>query len=156
MSGFVTLPGAPSTVWSDRSFVVDGQDWLDEPVTIAAGQNFTGAVVTFTDRPTELAGTITDAQGRPATDLFVLAFPVDRRQWVSGSRRIAQTRSATNGLFRHTSLPPGEYFLCALTDISPETDIADPTFLEQLLPASVKVVLRDGEKKVQDLRTGRR
>ena len=36
-----------------------------------------------------------------------------------------------------------------ITDIS-AGDLDDPSFLESLIPASVKVVLGEGERKVQD------
>ena len=151
LSAFVA---AAPTPWILRSTLIDGRDSLDDPIAIAPGQHVTGAVVTFTDHPAELSGTLSDAQGRPATELFVVAFPTDRKLWAPGSRRIATTRPATTGLFRLLSLPPGDYYLCALTDLDPTVDLTDANFLEQLIPASAKVVLGEGEKKVQNLNVG--
>jgi hypothetical protein len=48
-------------------------------------------------------------------------------------------------------LPPGEYFLTAVTDAE-QNEWFDPQFLAQLVPASIKVTIADGEKKVQDIR----
>jgi hypothetical protein len=41
--------------------------------------------------------------------------------------------------------------MAAVTDVSP-TEVSDPSFLEQLVGASFKVTLAEGEKKTQDLR----
>jgi hypothetical protein len=50
-------------------------------------------------------------------------------------------------------LPSGDYLLCALTEYEP-AQLNDPAFLEQLVPASVRITLADGEKRTQDLRIG--
>jgi hypothetical protein len=50
-----------------------------------------------------------------------------------------------------TGLPPGEYRIAALVDVAPG-EINDPAFLEQIVAASVKVTLAEGERKTQDLR----
>jgi hypothetical protein len=49
------------------------------------------------------------------------------------------------------ALPPGEYYLTAVTDIGPEEQY-DPAFLDELVKASVRFTLGEGERKVQDLR----
>jgi hypothetical protein len=41
----------------------------------------------------------------------------------------------------------------ALTDLGPD-ELADPAFLEQLVPSALKVTVSDGENKIQDLRIG--
>ena len=49
--------------WSLKSAVVDGRDTIDAPFEVGAGDKITGVEVTFTDRQSEIIGTVTDAQG---------------------------------------------------------------------------------------------
>ena len=60
-------------------------------------------------------------------------------------------KPGTDGRFVFGDLPAGEYYLAALTDLDP-IDWQTPAFLEQVVPAGVRVRVGEGEKKVQDLR----
>ena len=63
------------------------------------------------------------------------------------------TRPGTDGSYSIKGLPPGEYHLAALPDL--ETgEWNDPVLLEQLVPSSAKVTLRDGETTTQAFRIG--
>jgi len=139
--------------WFLRSSLVNGQDTLDVPIELGGGQDISNAVVTFTDRTTELSGRMIDPQNLPATDDSIVAFATDERLWAS-SRRIRQTRPANDGHYAFRDLPPGEYFIAVVTDAEPDAWL-DPEFLRALIPTTVRVTLGDGEKKVQDLRVGR-
>ena len=48
-------------------------------------------------------------------------------------------------------LPAGEYFIAAVTRLEPG-DLGNRQFLEELVPASLRMTIRDGEKKTQDLK----
>jgi hypothetical protein len=149
----VTVPPAASgaaPAWFVKSATANGADALDR-FEIRHGEDVTGAVVTLTTRVSEISGAITDAAGRPAPEYFIIAFPADRALWSWNSRRIMQTRPSHDGHFEFRNLPPGEYLIGAVTDVE-QNEWFEPAFLEQLLNASVKVTLADGEKKVQDLR----
>ena len=63
------------------------------------------------------------------------------------------TRPATDGRFIFRGALPGDYYLGALTDLEPG-EWNDPTLLNQLVPTSVKVTLRDGQMTLQDFRIG--
>ena len=134
-----------------KSSMFEGRDSLDFPVTVKPGQDLTSGVVTFTARTTELSGAISDATGQPATGYTIVAFSADRRFWGPGSRRVQGVRSATNGRFSFSALPPGEYRLAAATDVDPGQWF-DPAFIETLLPTSLVVTIADGERRVQDIR----
>ena len=56
-----------------------------------------------------------------------------------------------DGAFTVRGLPPGEYYLTALTDLDP-AQLADPAVLDQLATMSLKIVLGEGERKVQNLK----
>jgi hypothetical protein len=146
-----SMTGRPS--WTPRSATLDGRDVMDQPLDVRPGDAIDDLVVSFTDRVTEVAGSLVDAAGRPAPEFFVMIFSTDRRAWFQGSRRLLPQpiRPDTAGRFTATTLPPGEYYLCALTDFSP-VDTYSPSFLDQLVPSSIKVTLVEGQKTTQDLK----
>jgi hypothetical protein len=137
--------------WWVRSAIVDGRDLLDVPPQFAPGLDVRGVAVTLSDRHTELAGTLQTPVGVPAPDYFVLAFPADSALWRAGSRRVQTARPATDGAFVLRGLPPGDYLVAALTDVTPG-DLNDAAFLRQASQASVAVALGEGERTVQHLR----
>jgi hypothetical protein len=91
--------------------------------------------------------------GRAATDYSILVFSADRTYWTPGSRRIRMMRPGTDGGFSAKGLPPGEYFLAALTDLEPG-EWNDPILLGQIAASAIKVTLRDGEMTTQNMRIG--
>jgi len=138
--------------WAIKSSAANGRESFDAPLLVAPNVPFDWTV-TFTDKPSVLAGVLVDRGGRAATDYFILVFPTDRKYWTPGTRRIRTARPGTDGAFLARGLPPGEYFLGAMTDLQ-AGDWNDPAFLEQFVSSSVKVTLRDGETTRQDLRIG--
>jgi hypothetical protein len=136
--------------WRIMTIVVDGRDVTDADLTIPD----TGAslVVTMTDEVQTIDGRLILPAGGPAVSTTVIVFPADRELWRPQSRRLAIARPATDGRFAFTSLPPGDYRMIALLDPDME-QIADPAFLETLMPASFAVSLAPGEHKTLDLRT---
>jgi uncharacterized protein (DUF2141 family) len=138
------------TGWSLESSTLDGQDSLDFPFEVKPGSAISGAVITFTDRQSQLSGTITNQRGQPAPEQTLILYSADERFWGAQSRRIRSTRPATNGQFTFASMPPGEYKLAALVDVEPGAWF-DPAFLQQIDAASTRITIADGEKKVQNL-----
>ena len=145
-----TLP-ADAKGWSLRSVAVRDRDLLDEPFDLVPGMEIRDVTLTYSDTPAELSGTLTSASGQPTKDYYIVLLPSDRTLWRQKSRRIVSTRPSTTGQFRFTNVPTGSYVVTALTDLDP-LDLLDLSFLEQIAPAGVGVTVREGEKKVQDLR----
>lgn len=149
-----TVPAAPGTGpgdrWTLKSVVIKGRDVLDFPFELGPNEAIADAVVTFTDATQEVAGALQDPTGRPAPDYTIVVFPADQEYW-GVARRIRTTRPGTDGKFTIAGLPAGEYRMAAVVDIAPN-EANDPTFLEQLVPASYQFSLKEGEKKQQDLR----
>jgi hypothetical protein len=137
--------------WTLESAMVGGQDVLDLPLEIRPGQNVSGAVLTFTDRPTELSGTIVNDKGEPAVDHTIVLYPADEKFWTPESRRIRTTRAAPDGTFTFRTVPPGDYRLATFLDAEPGAWF-DPAFLDALGTGSMRLSIGDGEKKVQNLR----
>ena len=143
---------APIKGWQLESAIVSGRDVLDHGLEIDSDD--VSAVLTFTNRLTELAGSLQTPAGQPATEYYVIVFPSDRDLWRPRARRVQTTRPDTAGRFTFVGLPAGDYQIAALTDVEPD-EWNDPNFLAALLPASIKLSLQAGERKTQDLRIGR-
>jgi hypothetical protein len=148
VTGTGGAPANPS--WFIKSARVRGADTVDSPFEIST-DDVAGVEITMTSRPTELSGLMQDAAGQPAPEYFLIAFAQDRARWTPRSTRIQQVRPAADGRFIFRGLPPGDYFLGALTDVQPG-EWYDPTFLQQLAASAIRVTLGEGEKKVQDIR----
>jgi hypothetical protein len=134
-----------------KSSVIRGKESLDGSVDIQAGGDLTDWVVTYTDHPTEISGTLQNSSGRSTSDYFIVVFSTNKADWIPRSRRIAQTRPGNDGRYAVRNLPAGEYWIAALTDLA-FTDLFEPSFIEGLVNGAVKVTIGDGERKTQDLK----
>jgi hypothetical protein len=138
-------------VWSIKSAVVDGNDVGDAEFLIEPGRSVSDVVVTFTDRTGELVGTLVDAADRPAGGYYVVVFPADRSYWArSGRWRPPPARTATDGTFRFSGLPAGNYHIVALTEID-QQDLG-PLLFSRLAPMAMTIALQDGGRKEQTLK----
>ena len=140
----------PDTGWVLKSAMLKQVDVADTGLAIAPQQDFTGLTVTVTDRPTELSGAMLDKSGRPATGFPIVVFSADPAFWTAGSRRIQDLRPSTDGTFVLAGLPPGRYYMCALTDLD-RADLANPDFLRALVPNGIVIELTDGQHLVQNV-----
>jgi hypothetical protein len=131
--------------------MLNGRDLLDSSLEIRPDEHLQGLVLTYTDRSTELSGALVDTAGKPASGYVVLVITTDRSLWPAATRRIRLIRPTFDGKYRTTGLPPGEYAIGAITDVDPP-DMGDTAFLEQVVAASLKFTLGEGEKKTQDLK----
>ena len=138
--------------WMLKSVVIDGADVTDVAFDIAKSTD--DAVITFTDKVSELSGQIQNGAGAPASGYALLIFSADKRFWLPQSRRTVATRPETNGQYLIRNLPAGDYLMIALTDVEP-SQWNDPAFLAQMAAQSpVKITLAEGEKRVQNVRVG--
>ena len=149
-ASFATIPP-----WSITSVTAGDREWLDDAIDIRPADAVTGVVVTVTNRPAGLSGRVIDETGSPTPNFFVVVFSTERRNWTSGSRRVAQARPDNTGGFSISTLPAGEYYVAALTDLDP-SDLAEIGFLESLVAASIRVTLVPGEMKAQTLKVAGR
>jgi hypothetical protein len=148
-----SMPADISAGWWFESAVLDGRDLLDELLEVRAGDRLPDAALRFSDRRSELAGTLQTAAGVPAPDYFIVVFPAEPSERIAGSRRIRTTRPGTDGAFSILDLPAGDYLIGALTDVEPR-DLADRAFLESVATAAIRVVIRAGERTEQAIRIG--
>jgi uncharacterized protein (DUF2141 family) len=145
------LANSPSGNWTLKSASAGGRETLDFPLELGPNMTIGDAVLTFTDRSTELTGLLQDAQGLATSDFSIIIFPSDPRYWVPQARRIQSVRPGTDGRYTVRNLPPGDYALAAVTDVEPG-EWFDPQFLQELLAASMRLSLADGDRKTQNIR----
>jgi protocatechuate 3,4-dioxygenase beta subunit len=151
MPGRYRVNASGAQGWFLESASVGGQDALDFPFEVKGNQQIGSVVVTFTDRSTELTGTVVDDSHQPAVDYTLIIFPSDSRYWTAGSRRIQTVRPATDGRYTLRNLPPGDYRIATVLDLEPGA-ASDPAFLQQLEAVTMQFTLSPGEKKQQDIR----
>ncbi len=137
--------------WALKSVIVNGRDVIDSPVEVRSGQALSGVVFTFTDRLTEVNGTITDDRNTPVTDYTVLAFPTDEQFWNAQSRHIMTTRPDQNGKYQLRGLPAGDYYLVAV-DPAEQGEWFEPAYLAAHQTGASRVSLADGDVKAQDFK----
>ena len=151
------MPGSyrPSASLSGRTWVLqsatlDGQEYLDRPLEVGPGRALSGLVLTYTDRPTVLSGSITDAKGEPAMDAVIVLFAADETLWIPGSRHLRLTRPMPDGTYEFRGMPPGDYRIATLIDEDPSA-WSTPEVLRSLSTSAARLTLGEGEKKVHPL-----
>jgi hypothetical protein len=143
------LPGVP------KSAIVNGEDTLDGGFNFTAARDVTDAVLTITDKVTEITGVLMEATGRPVTNFSVIAATIDERYWTPASRRIMVSRQSPDGRYTLRNLPPGTYMLAALADLDPGGQY-DLDLLKSLASSgAMRVTLGEGQKLTQDLQVKR-
>jgi hypothetical protein len=139
--------------WAGRTALVNGHDVFDEPLELTSSP-VTGVVVSLTDEPQEILGSVKDATGRPRRDVTVVAFSADQRFWFPQSRRIAIRQSDSEGhvvFGMAAGFPPGDYYVAVATDLA-QGEQFDSSLLESLIPTAQKVSVGVGDSKRVELR----
>ena len=147
----ISPPSALSGWWLE-SAMAGGRDLLDMPLEFGTRLGtIDDAVLTLTNRRTELTGRLQTPAGLPATDYVVIVCSADRAHWYPGARRTRAVRPASDGLFRVEELPAGDYLVAAVTDVV-DGEWQRASFLGQLAAFAVPVTVRAGQSTRQDLR----
>jgi len=148
------VSGAPQG-WSLRDASHGGKDITSVAVELD-GENATGVVLAFTDKPTELNGTVRDSSGNADTRASVIVFPADASGWTdtgSQPRRLRQVRANQDGTYTVSGLPAGDYYVIAVDDESTKQSWQDPANLNVMARAATQVRLTEGDIKTQALST---
>ncbi|MFI5178094.1 MAG: collagen binding domain-containing protein [Vicinamibacterales bacterium] len=149
---YFVFPVEPPPGWYLKSVTSRGRDLLSTPLVIAPSEEVMDLLVTFTDRPTEIIGTVTDARYYPVATATVLAFPAESpgASAIRSPLRMRSTRATTAGVFHLIGLPIGDYYLVAVDDASSE-GWQDPQRLDALRALAVRVSIKNSDPKQQDL-----
>ena len=135
--------------WWLKSVMVHGRELLDADLELR--QSTDDGVITFSDRASEVSGIVSDRDGAPEADGYVVVFAADKKAWFHGSRRVAGVRPATDGRYVVRNLPPGEYLVTAALNLEPN-EWFDPEVLEGLAPGAIRIQLRENEVRDQMIR----
>jgi len=148
----VNVAGIAFPGWYFRGARYQGRDLTDTPIDLTA--DLTGVVLTFTDKPSTIAGVLRTRGAADGAGL-ALAFPVDEAAWTSSganARRSKVARADKDGRYTFPNLPAGEYYVAAVKDDT-VGDWWDPALLRMLVPVARQVRLLDGEQRRLDLDT---
>ncbi|HZR24464.1 MAG TPA: carboxypeptidase regulatory-like domain-containing protein [Vicinamibacterales bacterium] len=137
--------------WVLKSVTIDGRDVTDTPITLRSGQSVTNVAVTFTDKLSEITGTVTDSQGNPVPDFTVLAFSTDPSLWRAQSRQIMTARPDQTGKYRIRGLPPGDYYL-ATVDPTEQGEWFEPAYLDEHRAGASRIAISEGDSKTHDFK----
>jgi hypothetical protein len=137
--------------WYFKTAFWGGVDMAEMPLDVT-GNNIDDVVVTFSDRPTRLSGTVRDIRGIPVPGATIIVLPPAARG--SDARRTREARADVIGLYTIEGLPPGDYDVVAIDDRAAE-GWQDPRRIEALRRVATRVSIRDAERKTIDLRVGK-
>ena len=144
-------PSNGSRTWLLKSVTAGDRDVTDTPFQVRSGENLANVTVVFTDKQSEINGTLTTENGTPVPEYTVLAFPADSSLWRPQSRHIMTARPDQTGNYRIRGLPPGDYYL-ATVDPSQQGEWFEPAYLDEHRSGAVRVVLSEGDVKTRDFK----
>ncbi|MGH7635628.1 MAG: carboxypeptidase-like regulatory domain-containing protein, partial [Gemmatimonadaceae bacterium] len=130
---------------------VDGRDISAAPLDI--DDDVHGVTIAFTDHPPTLMGTVRDSRGFADPSALVAVFPADDRDALDAGvslRRIRGVRTPNTGVYTIAGLPPGDYYLVAMSDAISQA-WQEPDRLRALKTIATRVTLRANDSKIQDL-----
>lgn len=138
--------------WFVQSVTLGGKDITDRAFDLQS--DATSLLVTYTDRPSRVSGTVTDERGANGAAVVVV-FPVDAAKWSgygASPRTLKSALADRHGVYTIDYLPPGDYYAVALA----AADIdgwRDPAALEALATQATRLTMSaDDPPKTLDLR----
>lgn len=143
-------PGGPNQ-WQVKAIRAGGTDVTDSGLDVDS-RGATGIEIELTNRRQQISGKVADAGGDPVKDYIVLIFAQDRARWTAPlNRYLLRTQADANGLYKVSTLPPGDYYAIALDHADP-TGWQDPEYLDNLVRQASTVSLAPGDTRTLDLR----
>jgi hypothetical protein len=153
---YVVRAGNAPRGWMFKSVTFEQRDASDTPLEL--DRKDVNVVVTFIDRVTTLSGVVRTAYGATDNTAAVLVFPANDPAWSApgfNPHRFRRVRTTDGGAYVIDALPTGDYYVVAVPDDRAE-GWQDPSMLELLARSAALVNIRDGDRKIQDLRTEER
>jgi hypothetical protein len=140
---------SPIGSWWLKSLTIGGKEALDSELRIE--ENTVEAVITFSDRASELSGVVRSAGGQPARDRHVVVFSPEPGTWFLHSRRVAAVRPSADGRYSIRNLPAGEYLVAVAGDLE-ANEWFDRELLRGLAATAMRITLAEYETKTLDIR----
>lgn len=144
---YVRVTGLPLG-WYLKAITIDGDDALDVP-THLGDVNDPRIVISLTDQPTTITGSVRDSRMQVASGATVVVMPASTARW--SPNRARQTRASMSGLFEISGLPAGEYLIVAFDDASAD-GLQDERVLTQLRTLATRVSLQNQESRTVNLK----
>ena len=141
------LVGTPPG-WYLKSIVVNGREATDVPYDFGVGfMQSAEARINISTAGASIYGQVTDERSKSVSEYTVVAFPTDRRKWITHSRYLKVARPAQDDSFEVTGLPPGEYWVAAADTVEASlgTEWQDPEMLDKLAVAARRVTVGEGD-----------
>jgi hypothetical protein len=151
----MTLNNIPDP-WTLKSITANGRDVLTAPVELS-DRDVDDVVVTLTDKPVKLSGSVRTVDGRSDGTASVIVFPVDRSARSDmgvNPRRIRSVRTGRDGMYSLLGLPAGDYFIVAIPDDA-ASNWDDAKALEALAIKATRLRVEAGATIRQDLQAVR-
>lgn len=146
----VAVPAPPG--WTIKTITVGGRDISGWPLEIGP-TDVDDVVVTFSDRPASVTGTVRLGAGQAQTGTMVLLFPADVQRWISLGMPPALRRSLVagdNGTFSASGLFAGDYLAVAV-DAAQPIDLENPGAYASLARVATRVTITDGAQATVSL-----
>ena len=141
--------------WFVDSVTLDGRDITDRAFDLES--DVTSLVVTYTNRPSPVSGSVKSPRGTVDPDTMVAIFPVDESRWRDYGTEPRIVRSLTlsdTGEFQVPHMPPGEYFIVALEGEDPNM-WSDPVHLRILTSLATRMTVTPHGPKIVNLVSAR-
>jgi hypothetical protein len=140
--------------WTLKSAVHQGRDISQTAVALTS--DISDVVITLTDHPLKIEGTIQDPDKVAGTGAIAILFPSDRASWVDYGQTSRRVQSVPISENRFTMLAPpdGEYLLIAIPD-EMAADWQNPAFLERLMTQADRLIVAGNTSITRTLRVRR-
>ena len=136
--------------WIPKSMTIGGRDMQNRWLDLSPGQDINDIVITMSDQPTEITGAVTPASPAVSPRAVVL-FASDQRLWLPGTNRVRVAAVGPDGRYSFSAVNPGDYRLAPMTSTRLPASAQIPDFLNKLLPVSVPISMKIGERQTVDL-----
>ncbi len=149
---YVRAATAPSG-WTFKGAFLGERDISDVPLELDA-TDVADVILTFTDRPASLSGTVQLTERSARDGVAVIVFPADSKAWMdtgANPKRMRKVATSDSGGYNIPAIPAGSYYVAAVSE-AVAGDWQDPAFLEQLAASAAHVQIGDGEAATQSLR----
>jgi hypothetical protein len=146
------VTGVPAG-WFLQGALAGDRDITIDPIDLE--RDVIGVRLVFTDRGSSLGGVVTSVAGTPDDAALVVAFPPDPAAWTDrgpSPRRLRHTRTGRSGVFSIADLPPGTYFVAAISEAA-SAEWPSPAFLSALARGATRVEIAVGEARQLSLQT---
>jgi hypothetical protein len=136
--------------WYLKAVLYDGNDITDTGMEFSPGRTYEGLQIIFTQKTTDLSGTLTDDRGNPVLDATVVIFPANAERWTYQSRYVRTARPDTSGRYSIKSMPPLEDYMIIAVQNLESGQGSDPEFLARAKEEAKSFSLNEGETKAVD------